>query len=69
MKSANMQRLGRLLLVLFALVCVMVTVAFAEGEEAVSNFYGGPLSLLPPIVAIVLALITKEVQLQPHPDL
>ena len=56
-----MQRLGRLLLVLFALVCVMVTVAFAEGEEAVSNFYGGPLSLLPPVVAIVLALITKEV--------
>ena len=56
-----MQRLGRLLLVLFALACVMVTVAFAEGEEAVSNFYGGPLSLLPPIVAIVLALITKEV--------
>ena len=56
-----MQRLGRLLLVLFALTCVMVTVAFAEGEEAVSNFYGGPLSLLPPIVAIVLALITKEV--------
>ena len=56
-----MQRLGRLLLVLFALTCVMITVAFAEGEEAVSNFYGGPLSLLPPIVAIVLALITKEV--------
>ena len=56
-----MQRIGRLLLVLFALACIMVTVAFAEGEEAVSNFYGGPLSLLPPIVAIVLALITKEV--------
>ena len=61
MKSAKMQRIGRLLLVLFALACIMVTVAFAEGEEAVSNFYGGPLSLLPPIVAIVLALITKEV--------
>ena len=56
-----MQRIGRLLLVLFALACIMVTVAFAEGEEAVSNFYGGPLSLLPPVVAIVLALITKEV--------
>ena len=61
MKSAKMQRIGRLLLVLFALACIMVTVAFAEGEEAVSNFYGGPLSLLPPVVAIVLALITKEV--------
>ena len=61
MKSAKMQRIGRLLLVLFALACIMVTVAFAEGEAAVSNFYGGPLSLLPPVVAIVLALITKEV--------
>ena len=61
MNAARMQRLGKFFLVMFALACVMTTVVFAEGEEAVSNFYGGPLSLLPPIVAIVLALITKEV--------
>ena len=61
MKSAKMQRIGRLLLVLFALACIMVTWP-RRGEEAVSNFYGGHLlSLLPPVVAIVLALITKEV--------
>ena len=61
MSKPSKNRLGRFLLVLFALACIMVTVAFAEGEAAVSNFYGGPLSLLPPVVAIVLALITKEV--------
>ena len=61
MKSAKMQRIGRLLLVLFALACIMVTVAFAEGEEAKSMFFATPVSLLPPVVAIVLALITKEV--------
>ena len=61
MNAARIQRLGKFFLVMFALACVMTTVVFAEGEEAVSNFYGGPLSLLPPIVAIVLALITKEV--------
>ncbi|MDL2232662.1 Na+/H+ antiporter NhaC family protein [Ruminococcaceae bacterium OttesenSCG-928-L11] len=35
----------------------------AAGEDggAVSNFYATPLSLLPPVIAIVLALITKEV--------
>ena len=32
MNSPRMQRFGRLLLVVFALACVMVTVAFAEGE-------------------------------------
>ncbi len=61
MSKPSKNRLGRFLLVLFAMACIMVTVAFAEGEAAVSNFYGGPLSLLPPVVAIVLALITKEV--------
>ena len=61
MKSAKMQRLGRLLLVLFALACVLVTVAFAEEAAPESMVYGQVWSLLPPIVAIVLALITKEV--------
>ena len=42
-------------------VMVMPIIAFAEEEvEAVSRFFGTPLSLLPPVIAIVLALITKE---------
>ena len=62
MNSPRMQRLGKFLLVVFALACVLVTVAFAEGDgTAASNFYGTIWSLLPPVVAIVLALITKEV--------
>ena len=56
-----MQRFGRILLVVFALACVLMTVAFAEGEEVQSKFFGTAWSLLPPVVAIVLALITKEV--------
>ena len=56
-----MQRFGRILLVVFALACVLMTVACAEGEEVQSKFFGTPWSLLPPVVAIVLALITKEV--------
>ena len=56
-----MQRFGRFLLVVFALACVMVTVAFAEGETPDSVAYNTIFSILPPVVAIVLALITKEV--------
>ncbi len=62
MNSARMKKFGKLLIVLFALASVLMTVAFAEGDgEAVSRFYGTIWSLLPPLVAIVLALITKEV--------
>ena len=61
MSSARMKKFGKLLIVLFALASVLVTVAFAEDGEAVSRFYGTIWSLLPPVVAIVLALITKEV--------
>ena len=61
MNSPRMQRFGRILLVVFALACVLMTVAFAEGEEVQSKFFGTAWSLLPPVVAIVLALITKEV--------
>ena len=56
-----MQRFGRFLLVVFALACVMVTVAFAEGETPDSVAYNTIFSILPPVVAIGLALITKEV--------
>ena len=47
--------------VAFLLAMIACTVAFAEGEEAGSNLYGTFWSLLPPIIAIGLALITKEV--------
>ena len=46
------------------IVCALVVGVFADGgeaEEAVSRFYGTAWSLLPPVIAIVLALITKEV--------
>lgn len=45
-------------------VTAMTLPAFAAAEESaeyVSPFFATPLSLLPPIIAIVLALITKEV--------
>ena len=61
MSKTSKSRLGRFLLVLFALASILVTVAFAEGEAPGSNFYGTIFSLLPPVVAIILALITKEV--------
>ena len=50
------------MLVVFALACVLTTAAFAEGDaEVVSAVHGTIASLLPPVVAIGLALITKEV--------
>ena len=61
MNSPRMQRFGRILLVVFALACVLMTVAFAEGDAPGSAVYGTIASLLPPVVAIGLALITKEV--------
>ena len=57
-----MRHFGKFLLAVFALACVLTTVAFAEGDAAqVSAVHGTILSLLPPVVAIGLALITKEV--------
>ena len=57
-----MKRFGQFLLVIFALVCVLMTAAFAEGDvEPTSFVWGTVASLLPPVAAIVLALITKEV--------
>ena len=62
MNSPRMRRFGILLLVVFALACVLTTAAFAEGDaEVVSAVHGTIASLLPPVVAIGLALITKEV--------
>ena len=57
-----MKRFGQFLMVIFALACVLMTAAFAEGDvEHTSFVWGTVASLLPPVAAIVLALITKEV--------
>ena len=62
-----------LLAVLVMAVLAMTTGAFAAGEEAaeyVSPFHATAWSLLPPVIAIGLALITKEVYCLPvhrHP--
>ena len=61
MSSPRKTQFGKFLLVLFALASILVTVAFAEGEAPTSAAWGTVVSLLPPVVAIVLALITKEV--------
>ena len=62
MNSPRMKRFGQFLLVIFALVCVLMTAAFAEGDvEHTSFVWGTVASLIPPVAAIVLALITKEV--------
>ncbi len=53
-------KLGKVLLVMYALVPLMTTFALAA-EDGQSRFYGTIWSLVPPIVAIGLALITKEV--------
>ena len=60
----NRRKLITVLLVITALVLVFAWPAFAEeaaDEVQQSNVYGTFWSLFPPIVAIVLALITKEV--------
>ena len=56
------RRFGTAILMVLAL-CMMTATAFATGEEAevVIPFYQTIWSLLPPVVAIALALITKEV--------
>ncbi len=63
MKRATKKRLFIVLVVILVIALFAVT-AFADGaEEAeyVSSFYATAWSLLPPLVAIILALITKEV--------
>ena len=61
MKRHNRTLLSLLLVVV--LVCLLSVTVFAadgEAEEPVSNMYASFWALVPPIVAIVLALITKE---------
>ena len=63
-KRRRIRALPALIAVLAVIICALVTGVFADGEEAAevtSRFYGTAWSLLPPVIAIVLALITKEV--------
>ena len=60
MKNISKKRRAILAVLLVATVLIAATV-FAEGEEAVSPFANSFWALIPPIVAIGLALITKEV--------
>jgi len=61
MKNNNLHRVLSVLGILVLVVALMTTVAFAaEGEAGESGMYGTFWALVPPIVAIALALITKE---------
>ena len=63
-KRRTPRALPALIAVLAAIVCTLVVGVFADGGDAAettSRFYGTAWSLLPPVIAIVLALITKEV--------
>ncbi|MBE5784348.1 MAG: Na+/H+ antiporter NhaC family protein [Clostridiales bacterium] len=60
MKNISKKRRAILAVLLIATVLIAATV-FAEGEEVVSPFANSFWALVPPIVAIGLALITKEV--------
>ena len=60
----NKKRLWLAGMVLVLVVVLFAATAFAEGEEAaehVSSMYATGWALVPPVVAIILALITKEV--------
>ena len=60
MNTRNNRRFRTVIMVALAL-CLMTIPAFAAGEEAADpGMYGTFWALVPPIVAIVLALITKQ---------
>ena len=62
--NRSLQRAGRILAVLALTACILTVGVFAEEEAAaeyVSPFFCSFWALVPPIIAIVLALITKEV--------
>lgn len=61
MKNLHRKNIFAVLLAVM-IVCMTSVVAFAEGgTETASNFYATFWALVPPVVAIGLALITKEV--------
>lgn len=53
--------LGMTSVLMLVLFCIPGVFGAGEGTEYVSPFLNTPLSLLPPVIAIALALITKEV--------
>jgi len=63
MNTRRINRRLRTAIMMILALCLMTVTAFAAGEEAeaVVPFYQTIWSLLPPVVAIGLALITKEV--------
>ena len=63
MRHRKLSRIVPFVLLAVVLAMTLAVTVFAEdGESGVSSFaYGTALSLLPPLIAIVLALITKEV--------
>ena len=64
MKKVNVSKLLGLLMTVAAIMLIAVPMAvFADGEgaEAVSKMHGTIWALVPPVIAIGLALITKEV--------
>jgi len=64
MLSSKSRKALMIALVVLLAMSLCICTAFAEGEgEYQSNFFATPWSLLPPIVAIALALITREVYL------
>ena len=61
MKKNNLHRVLSVLAVLVLVVALMTTAAFAASEDGgESGMYGTFWALVPPIVAIALALVTKE---------
>ena len=56
------RRILRIAMMILAVVGLLTVTAFAaeEGAEAVNSMYGTFWALVPPIIAIGLALITKE---------
>ena len=60
MNTPRTRRAVAVVLALSAALALTATAFAADGEAPVSNMYGTFMALVPPVVAIVLALITKE---------
>ena len=62
MKNSATKKVLTIIIASVLLLGTMTVVAFAtDGTEATSNFYSTFWALVPPVIAIALALITKEV--------
>lgn len=61
MKNSKSRLVFTMALVLLIVLALPMLVFAEDGEEYVPKMYGTAISLLPPVIAIALALITKEV--------